>query len=278
MKIPKVLFVFVIIIFLFILATFFPFGESKDYTSIVLTISTFLFGIFMAFSINDRKDRVDRIRQYDSEERAALESIFILSIVYGKEIRNKIADSIDNYLVALFDYTIWDYRNTEKEFNQLAEMVISLDSEEKKTSILDNMLDELTKLRQARAHTITLISDRLSFFEWAVVSLLSIIIIIACLVVNIGTFFSIIVTTSLNLLIILLITFLHELDSLGWKEEVRIFEPYQRTFDAIGKLRYYPEDLVQQKRVKIPKGITYRFAIYSASSNLSDKKIEILKN
>jgi hypothetical protein len=78
-------------------------------------------------------------------------------------------------------------------------------------------------------------------------------------------------------MIVHIMLFLFMLDNFSWKEEQRIFEPYQKTFEDIEKLRYYPEILMREKRVKNYKGKKYRVGIFPNSyPNMSGKEIKII--
>ena len=63
---------------------------------------------------------------------------------------------------------------------------------------------------------------------------------------------------------------------LGWKKEVRIFAPYQKTFEAIGNMRYFPESLMGNKKVKKIAGDKYRVGHFpNPYPNFEGKDIKV---
>lgn len=279
MKVFKAI-LFILFVIIFLITIFFPLNREESLVSMILTVSTFLFGVFIAFSLSDRQTRIDKIRENDSMERASLETLYSLMIVYGVQTQKTIREKIDNYLMATLDHTIWDYYKTEKEFKDLSTSVaFAKTNNGKKIGLFQNMVGLVTTMSNAREQTISLIDDKLSKLEWFVFSTLSCIIILSLLLINTGSIISIIMVTLLSLSVLLVLLLLHSLDSLIWKEEVRIFEPYQRTFEAVDLIRYYPLDVIKAGRVMLYKGKNYRVATFpNPYPNMDDKKIEIIRD
>lgn len=253
--------------------------ESDPVISSVLGITTFLFGIFVGFSMSDRRKRLDDIMKNDASERAALVFLYNMSKVYGNPVAEKVKHAIDHYLMATLDYRIWDYHKTEKYFDHMFEILLGLKPNNKRQyDVFDNILSIPGDIANHRKHTIALIGDRLSKFEWSVFLLFSGIIISSLLVINTGTSTSIAIVTVLSMAIVLLIVLLYKLDTLEWKKEARIFEPYQKTFEALGLMRYYPEELIRLGKVRNHKNRTYRLGVFPRPyPDLSGKKIKIVK-
>ncbi len=270
----------IIFIIIICIALFYTPGET-DITLIgyATGISTFLFAIFTAYTVSDRQGRIDKIRENDSAERGALESLAQFSEIYGDNTAIRVVDQIDEYLMGTLDYTIWDFYRTEPLFQNLVEEIEAINPRnDKEITTYQVILGLLSELAENRKNTISLINDRLSQLEKIIFYLLAMFILIPTLLVNDGSFILSVMTIALTLVVLLLIIFLNQLDNLSWKEEIRIFEPYQKSFEAIGKPRYYPDILLQTKRVNIPTGISYRIASYPHEyPDISGKTISIVK-
>jgi hypothetical protein len=129
----------------------------------------------------------------------------------------------------------------------------------------------------ARENTINLIDDELSNLEWTVLAIMSATMLFALLMINTGSITSILLISAAAISTVILLILLHALDTLQWKEATHIFEPYQRTFERMGLLRYYPDSLLQEKRVMLPTG-SYRVGIFPHPyPDLRDKRIEVMK-
>lgn len=250
-----------------------------DVLSSIIAVATFILGIFIAFSISDRHNRINRIRELDSEERASLEMIYYFSEIFGKKFQDSIRESMDSYLMATLDYKITDYDKTEPEFKSLSEEVFKakMQKDEKKQEAFDKMMGELVTIGTVRKQTISLVADRLQLFEWTSLILLTSVIIFSTLFLNTGELALQIILAILNFSIVILVLFLYTLDNLTWNEEERIFEPYEKTFETIDKLRYYPEILIKKKRIKKYKGKSYRLGVFpNPYPDLSGKEIKIV--
>lgn len=279
MKIPVILSA---VLFLLIVAFLFflKLNESSNILNLLLTISTFLLGIFLAFAVSERQNRIERIRENDSKERGMLESLYYLSAIFGQKTQKRIADIIDDYLTSTLDYYIWDYYKTEKDFSEIMKTIESLNPKTRKQEeVFGSMLTLLTDIEQTRNQSIAIIDDKLATFEWVILLLLSGTIIASTFLIPEKSILSTIIFGVIDFAILLLLLFLNNLDNLSWKEEERIFEPYQRTFETIGKLRYYPDGVIERGRVKLHKGKTYRIASYPKPyPDMRGKKVKIIKD
>lgn len=249
-----------------------------DILSSIIAVATFMLGIFIAFSISDRHNRINRIRELDSEERASLELIYYFSEIFGKKYQDNIQESIDSYLMATLDYKITDYDKTEPNYKNLSDQVFKaeIEKDEKRQEAFDKILSQLVTIGTVRKQTISLVADRLQVYEWSSLILLASVIIFSTVFLNTGVLVLQIILGIINFSILILILFLYSLDNLTWNEEERIFEPYEKTFETIGKLRYYPESLINKRRVKKHKGKSYRLGSFpNPYPDFSGKKIKI---
>lgn len=253
----------------------FPFNFQNNFINIVLTVTTFLFGIFVTFSINDRSARMEKIRANDADERSNLVTVYNLSKDFGKNFTKRIQKKIDEYLMATLDYPIWDFYKTEKQFNNLFNLVIN--TKLNKKSIQQEIIRRLDDMRLLRGETAEIINERLSRFEWVIITSLCLVVLTCLILINPGTLTSKILLGTLSIAVVFIVYFLYSLDSLSWKAESRIFEPYAQTFESIGLTRYYPDGLVISGIITKHKGKKYRIGIFPKPyPDFSDKKIKIV--
>ncbi len=247
--------------------------------STILGVATFLFGLFMAFSISDRGQRIDQIREQDSEERANLLLLAYHAESADRRFHKELLRFVDRYLMATLDYKIQDYGETSKQYLELFRKTTSFRPKgSQQSSAYSNMLSAINEIGVARKKTISLIVDKLSNLEWGVLVFLSAVITISLLSLNSGTFVSIAITTILIVSLAAIFLLLYQLDSLKWKEETRIFEPYQKTFESLGLMRYYPDDIVGRNRTKLHKAKVYRLGMFSRPyPDFSKKRIVIVR-
>lgn len=271
-----------LIIIIVLTSYYFRPSRSELIITVSLSIATFLFGIFSGFSISDRHARIERIRANDSSERSNIVSIFHLSKVFGKNHHEKIANELDEYLMSTLDYTIEDFGKTEKEFEDISKMASSLKApvnDLKKGTAYREMIKLLDNSRLLRGETAEIANERLSKFEWIIQGFLGFVILTALVLISDGSVLSTIIVASLSSVVILLSYFLYSLDSLSWKAEARIFEPYSQTFESIGFLRYYPDELLDSGRIRKHQGKNYRVGLFpNPYPDMSGKKIKIVKN
>lgn len=255
----------------------FRFFEKLYFGEVTLSVATFLFGLFLAFTISDRHARIEKLRESDSAERSAIADIVYLTGIFSKGLQRRITNLFDEYLQATLDYMIEDYDKTELEFNEIAKQIAAVEPKtQKEFELYKELLRQISAIGTAREKAITTIDDRLEFSEWLNFIILTGVIIVSTRFIYTGTAISAVLLFALNLLILLFLMFLYDLDKLSYKEEIRLFEPYERTFEAIGKPRYYPEDLIKSKRVAPPKE-AYRIGVFPRKyPDMRGKKIKII--
>lgn len=254
-----------------ILYTWHPHLESHVF-EFSLLVTPVLFGLFMAFAIADRLGRIDKLRDNDSVERTAMIMLNNFSKRLDKNEYLKLNQLLDNYLMITLDYRIKDFHKTKPEFDDINDFVLNMEEAHKNSFFAET----LAKMLSAREKTITIIDDQLTFIAWFTYCVLGALVVVPFTLVNKGTFWDIILTLGIALIIQLSLLWVYRLDTLKWKEEKRIFEPYQKTFEAIGLKRYFPESIIQTGRAKHSAIGEYRVGVFpNPYPDMSDKKIEI---
>ena len=109
-KIPiylKLLIVFVLVV---LLSAFVKGKSSFDFSQIVayviLIITVFSFGLFMMFSLENRKERINSIKNSLRKQDAHLFNIHQFSKYFEASVTQKIVNHIDSFLMTQIDYKI----------------------------------------------------------------------------------------------------------------------------------------------------------------------------
>jgi hypothetical protein len=268
--------IYAVIAFIIIIgvAIAFPFGAEGGIYELSLLVTPVLFAIFIAFSISERLSRIDKIRENDSIERSSLESLVSYIKAVSPENHEEVQRLVDEYLMATLDYNIEDYYKTRAYYEKISQKLYSIKDEK----VSDFSVDILGKILEAREQTVTLISDSMSHFEWLIYCILGTSVLLPYIMTNTGAIlnvgFIVLITSS----VLLLLSFLDKLDTLEWKREIRIFAPYQKTFEAIGSMRYFPQSLMGSAKVKKIAGDSYRIGHFpSPYPNFEGKTVEVYK-
>lgn len=101
------------------LAIFVKGTDSGGQLLTLLSVATFLYGIFIGFVMSSRHTRLNALREGLRSEDARYVSIYKLSSTFGKKIQKKIQSLIDDYLTSNIDYELPEYRLAAPKFLKL---------------------------------------------------------------------------------------------------------------------------------------------------------------
>lgn len=265
------------ILFVFV-AIFVP-GRGPDPLMIaLLSVSTFLFGIFGAHVMQNRHKRLDELRATLNRDNASYLNVYNLSKVFGKQIQNKIQKLIDDYLILTIDYKLKDIYKANDEYLKFYNYVINLKPKNQAQTIAyEEMISLMNNANSNRKYIEYLVRDEMQKFKWiSLISLLGIII-FSIFYINDNRLISIIITVLLSSAGSLLLLIIRELDSLRWKEEKWAWGPLEELFLELDTLPYYAEEIIKKQRVKLKKGTKIRVASYpNKYPNFKGKKIKII--
>lgn len=244
----------------------------------LLSASSFLFGIFVAFSIANNHSKLSKVNETLKEDEAILLSVYELSSSFGENVKNKVRNLIDNYLIDQIDYYLWDFKYSYKTFIALHRFLNTLEAKTKtqeapRIHILGLMSESFKNRKVVETYS----QEKMWTFEWTSILILLGLIIFIVLKSNDGTYTSIILSTLLLSSAIILVFVLRDLNNLRWKEKTLIWEPLDNLFHALDLLPYYPKGIVKSKRAKIKKGEKIRLASYpDPYPDMTHKKVEIV--
>src|SRR3989344_3276056 len=163
---------------------------NTDYGNVILTITTFLFGIFAGFCILVTTNDYNTVRGLAADETAGWISLYDTLCVYSKSWADKLRPLLAEYIIRSFDYDFIDYaRETKPEFRPIQDLVRNLPVEQEKSSIHQNILDRMNDVVLARQQLTALGNRSLSWLEWLVLFLLSFIIVATLYGLRTGSLF-----------------------------------------------------------------------------------------
>jgi len=254
----------IIALVIFILIAIFVRGRGPEALIIaMLSVATFLFGIFGAFVMQNRHKRLDELRSTMRKDDANYVALYKLSSVFGEKIQAKLQKLIDDYFMATIDYSLNDYHKSAPAFLKLYDFILSLKpktAEQKEA--YDKLLGILNSANESRKYTEFLVKNTMFGFKWLTLVGLLAVILFSVFYINNGSIPSIIITVLLATASVMLLLLIRDLDSLYWKEQKWMWDPLQQVFTEMDLLPYYADDIIKTGRVKLEKGAKVRIAHY----------------
>lgn len=231
--------------------------------SILISATSFLFGIFVSFLIDDSRSNLNQINETLKADEAIWSSIYEVSIVFGKEVQDFIRSLLDKYLIDQIDYYLEDFKYSNKSFTKLYRYIVSLDPKNtQQNSVYSNMLFALSSSSINRKKVETFAQNKILGVEWIVILMLLILELFFIFYFNSGTLISVILSTFLATSAITLALILRDFDSLRRNEDKWIWQPLNNLFHSLELVPYYPMDAIKENRTKIRKGEKIRVAEY----------------
>ncbi len=239
-------------------------GYNNEYY-VIISVATFLYGIFIAFSIYSHQTRLSQIKEMLRKDDSCLLSTYRQSSVFGKDVQHKVVEFVDKYLMTQINYRLQDdYQESAADFKNLYNFVLEIEPlNDKQTAVYQSMISELSSAASNRKLVGTLVRQKMTRLEW--VSILSLHTLIAFVLFIFNTS-SVLLSLLSSLIVVagfIMIVVLHQLNNLTWQEEEWIWQPLHNLFLDLGLLPYYPEPAIDQGRVVIPSGSKVRVCRYN---------------
>jgi len=240
-----------------------PIFKPSDELKTLLTVSTFLFGIFGGFVITSRMSRFTRFRDLLTNETGFLISLYQYSNLVDEKFSKKIADLIDKYIVEGFLYEVYEYhRKTEASFyaifNELKNFKPATENQKEALSQMKWVIRDMPKDRE---EMYVLEEDKISKLLNVTLLLLASVILFCLFYSRVDTLYSNIITIVLSTSVILVLALIRDLDQLNVGDYAIDYGIYFRLFDIIEKPRLYTSDAIKSRKLKFPKHGTYRYGI-----------------
>lgn len=249
-------------------------GPSED-VKLILTVSTFLFAILAGFFIARASSRFNEIRRTVGTEDALFLSLYKTSQIYGKKFTDKIRDLMDKYYIISYDVELGTqsaYKENRSYFMKMWDLVTKF-----KTKASIELLEILRDLEINRNLASTTSKEKISKGQWAILIILSLIILFSLFYLKTNETYSIIITILLSTVLAIVLLILRDLQNLKFGgEKTLLGESGQEVFESIGKLRYYPQRHLKKGWYDIPKDVKkYRVGLHEPGEKFN---IKIVKN
>lgn len=266
------------LIFFFILSGIAFFVHFSFDFSAILSSASFLFSILVGFFIASAMGNFSRLKTLISQEAGGLIAIYRLTALVDSELSKKIADLIDNYIIARFDWELENYvEKTDKEFFAIFDVLKKVRPENKEEEdALYFIVNNLALLPAARSEIAIVGKSTLNRLYWGLLYALAFVVIVG-LYGSIGAEISSKVTTVLLAsTVILVLIVLDEIDKNKLNEHDVAFAGYNEVLKSIGKTKYYLDIDVKAGRVRLPEGEVYRLATYKNFPYSFEKEIKLV--
>ncbi len=274
--------------FLFFLGlTMFVHGEGKtDLADKILTVTSFVFGVILAFAISNRNSRLSSIKEKLREQDAKLLEIYYLSKGFNKELAEDIKKRIDEFLIIQLDYKLEDYNlKVPEKTRQFFMFLEKLKLKGKEDKIRQDILGIIKEIIEINSEVAYQIENKMAFYEWLSLEALAFIIFFVLIFYfNTNDAVSIIIISVVCTALCLLMFVLSDLNKLEWQEENWIWNPLSSLFVELDLIPYFPADVFDSRRLsfqqvkKWAKVSKIRIAHYPhLYPDMRGKTIEIIK-
>jgi hypothetical protein len=257
-KIPLYLQLLLSFFLIFLVATLVKGDSTFDFSEIIayviLIISVFSFGLYMVFSMENRRDRLSSIKKSLRDQDAKIFNLYQLSKYFSTNTVNSMRNNIDRYLMAQIDWKIEDIGKSSKNLAFIFDFVQKIKTKNTEQEMAkEKMLDNLQAISSLLKETSFQVKNKMSGYEW--VSLLGLFCIILFVVFheNVGSFVSILIIAVISSALVLSLLILRKLDTLQWQEQKWIWEPLAELFQDLDLVPYFPNELFCENRVDIRK-------------------------
>jgi Na+/melibiose symporter-like transporter len=239
------------LLFFLIISFIFRGQGETDFADKILSVTSFIFGITLAFSISNRYSRLSSIREKLRKQDAKLLEIYYLSKKFNKNLREKIKEKIDSFLIVQLDYNLVDYNKevpekTKEFFFFLEKLKLSGEEDRVRKDIL-KILEEIIEINKEISYQV---ENDMAPYEWIVLSTLAAILFFVLIYFyNTNTLISIVIIAFLNTALCLMLFILNDLDSLRWQERNWIWKPLANLFVELDLFPYFHEEVFSSNRI-----------------------------
>jgi len=229
--------------------------EAGGRYELLLGVAYFVFGILVAFAIENARSGLARVNELLKAGDADLISIYQLSGSFGGDVQSDLREVIDAHLQDQIDYRLVDFERSTESFLDLFARVRELEPTTSKQEInYDHMVGVCVAAGERRKQLEALVRQRVSPVEW--VTLLSLLGALWALMLsaNGGPMVSSLLGGVLVASLAGLLVVLRHLDDFRWQEATAIWTPLHNLFLSLDLLPYYPLVVVDSGRFDPPTG------------------------
>lgn len=235
-----------------------PVALSNGFDTL-LGIASFLFGFYIVSAIATARSQHESIISHLKDTEGMLITIHGLINVYDTKSQKLILQKIDNYLIQTIDYRLeTDYDKSSTSAIELLNTLQSLKpkNEQQKTAQSDSIAI-MEDLLTSRTLIETSTKDRISVFEWMIISLLFCVILFFIFSISKEGAGTLLITlksiVSVSLLMMLIV--LYRYDNLRWGKNEWVWKRLPVTFTSLGLKPYFPDAIFKYGEATKPKGV-----------------------
>ena len=220
----------------------------------MVSVTTFLFGVLLGFTIARLRDRLAIVQNLIAEGHACLLSIYQMVEVFGEDERNCIRELIDGHLTEQIDFRLVDNHMAMGSFVALTEAVYRLDPQTiQQQHTYKELLVQCNAMNEDRMLMEAATGQNLSAVEWGGLLLLFLLLVSLAAVLPGGRLLGAVVVGVLTGTLVTFMVIVRMLDRLRWHERVTIWEPTARLFRTMGRDPYVPHEVILTGRFR-PSG------------------------
>ncbi len=248
--------------------------------SLILTVVSLLFAILVGFFLAGTTSNFLRFQTLIADENATLIAVYGYVTLISPEHAAKVANAIDDYLISSLDYEHLTYaQNVQAEFTKIIATINTINPTNDTGMALFPYMHTAKMHLYGLSQETSLTAKRIvSASHWVVVLSLAFLMDIIMFGLRDGTMVTSILISILIMAIFLTLKLLDELDSNRFLTRQLSYQNPQSVFDAIGKLRYYPETSLRSQRVLVGADKKYRLGVYSNFPHSLEKRIRVVRD
>lgn len=246
--------------------------------STTLTIISLLFTILIGFFIGASTTDYLRLQSLISELNADLIEIFDFGKIIQPSFAKKLANAIDQYMIAILDFPFLNWvPHTQKQFEEIAKTIDEMNyTDEKGLSLFPYLLVAKSDLNKKNQEIFLSTEKIVSVKHWFILIALAILIGIMLLSLRNGQWLFSLISAIILFVVYQALTLLNDIDSNVFLANKLSYQNPQEVFLAIGKLKYFPQGAVADKKLKQLQE-DYRIGIYKNYPKSFEKEIKIVR-
>lgn len=278
MNFGYILKIIVVPIVVFILPFALPYFHFTFDLGRIFTFISFLFAILLGFFIGAATTNYFRLQTLISTMNANIISAFNLGKLIQPSLAEKLSDVIDRYLIATLDFDLLAWvPNTKQEFFEVLQTFDEISPQDQKGfALLSSFEREKNSLSTANQEILLASKEVIGRRHWFILIALAVLVAVMILELRDGSRLFSFINGIILLALYQALILAKDVDSNLFLAKKMAYEGPQEVFRTIGKLPYYPEIAIADKRVKEPEG-SYRIGVYKNYPHSFEKEIKIVQ-
>jgi len=255
-KLKNILVNFIIPVLLFLIPFSLPLYQLSFDVSLFLTVVSLIFGVLVGFFIATATTNYLNLNNQLAEANSLLTIVYNLTKKLDINKGKQLAEAIDRYLIATIDYPIAEHaQNTEKEFNEIINAIDSIKLKKENSEVVviyQNLHNAKADLFKKRQIIIQIAPKVITITHWFLILALETLIVLMLFSLRDGNAISNIFYGFIFICFYFLCLILYQVDSDEFLESQLGFEDVQMVFKSINKKRYYPQNVLNEGKAKVP--------------------------